>query len=268
MAGEWIKVEAETADKPELMRLARLLNLDRDTVLGKLVRLWSWFDRNSVDGHVDGVVDADVDALVRVDGFASALSSVGWLDFDNEQEWVSLPNFERHNGETAKKRVLKSKRQARWRQNNDAEVDDNVDDNVDGPASTSATTREEKSRYTPHNPPQGGKRKNSKPAIGIQRFLDNCREADETPIPVDSAVFAYAEDAGIPHEFLRLCFLEFVERNKTSGKRYKDWRKAFLNCVRGRWYRLWFFDADGNCRLTTDGVQAMNKHQEAMRRAG
>ena len=136
MAGEWIKVEITTPDKPELMKAARILGVDRDLEFGKLVRLWGWFDKNSVDGHVDGVVSTDVDQLVDMEGFCEALKSVGWLEYDDDAEIVSLPNFDVHNGETAKQRASRNKRQAKWR--------GNVDANVDKGASTKTSTREEK----------------------------------------------------------------------------------------------------------------------------
>jgi len=40
MAGDWIKVEHWTPDKPEIFRLADELEIDPDAVVGKLVRLW------------------------------------------------------------------------------------------------------------------------------------------------------------------------------------------------------------------------------------
>ncbi len=138
MAGEWIKVEAATADKPEVLRIARILNIDRDAAFGKLIRLWSWMDTNSVDGVVDGVVDADVDHLCHCIGFTAACVSVGWLSYDADAERMALPNFDRHNGETAKQRASKNRRQAKWRAG--------VDGSVDTSASTEATTREEKRR--------------------------------------------------------------------------------------------------------------------------
>ncbi len=152
MAGEWIKIESITPDKPEVIRLTRILNagrelslkLDRDLILGKLVRLWSWFDRVSVDGVVDGVVSTDVDDLVRLPGFIDALKVVGWIDFDDEKERVWIPNFDEHNGDSAKKRAQKSRRQARWRAGPDDAGDELPD--VDGAASTGASTREEKRR--------------------------------------------------------------------------------------------------------------------------
>lgn len=138
MAGDWLKVEVATPDKPEVMRMARRLNLDRDAVFGKLIRVWAWFDTQSVDGRVDGCVSTDVDALVAVNGFAAAMTEVSWLDFDDKKEVLVLPNFERHNGETAKKRALKTRRQKKWRGKD-------VDPPVDPPPSTPASTREEKS---------------------------------------------------------------------------------------------------------------------------
>lgn len=138
MAGEWIKVELTTPDKPEVLRMSRILGIDKDAVFGKLIRLWAWFDRNSVDGAVDGVVDGDVDALCYQTGFSAALVSVGWLHFDCNAERVSIPRFDRHNGESAKKRALKNEAQARWRLNRDG--------CVDVQQSTTASTREEKRR--------------------------------------------------------------------------------------------------------------------------
>lgn len=154
MAGAWIKFDISTPDKPEVRRIARLLKLDRDCVVGKLVRLWSWFDQNSVDGCVDGVVSTDVDDICGHAGFAAAVEGVGWVECDDEAERVTLPNFGRHNGQTAKTRASKSRRQAEWRKSVDAGVDANVDDPVDAKVSTSASTREEKSN-TGTNVPDG-----------------------------------------------------------------------------------------------------------------
>lgn len=135
MAGEWIKMELCTPDKPEVLKVARLLSMDPDTIVGKLFRLWAWVDQISVDGVVDGVVDADVDRVVFCDGFAASLVRVGWLEVDNENEQVRIPNFGHHNGESAKSRALKTKRQAKWRAKN-----------VDAKPSTPTSTREEKRR--------------------------------------------------------------------------------------------------------------------------
>lgn len=97
--------------------------------------------------------------------------------------------------------------------------------------------------------------------VGIRRFIDDCKANDEKPIPEGDPVFAYAEEAGITKDALYLAWREFVVRNTESGKRYKDWRKAFRNCVRGNWYKIWYFTPEGDCMLTTTGRQAERVHK-------
>lgn len=142
MAVEWIKIEVSTADKPEILKISRILGLEKDAVFGKLIRLWAWFNRNSVDGVVDGIVDSDVDEICNHVGFSSACISVGWLSIDFENEKVTIPNFARHNGESAKNRALKTERQSKWRLNKSTSPSTTPSTSP----STSPSTREEKRR--------------------------------------------------------------------------------------------------------------------------
>ena len=96
-------------------------------------------------------------------------------------------------------------------------------------------------------------------AIGIKTFLDYCKAHAEKPIPESDPVFEYASRVGIPNDFLWLCWREFVDRNHERGKRYRNWRQAFRNCVRENWYKLWWCKSDGDYELTTSGVQAQRK---------
>lgn len=138
MAGDWIKIEHATARKAEVLKMARMLGCSRREVVGLLVDFFIWCDVNCVDGVVDGVVDADVDAVASQKNFSSVMVAVGWLKFHNEPARMEMINWAHHNGETAKKRALRNNRQAKWRSN--------VDASVDTPASTTASTREEKRR--------------------------------------------------------------------------------------------------------------------------
>ena len=131
----WIKVESPTPCKPEVLRIAKIMGVTADDAFGKAMRFWLWLDGVSVDGLVDGLAPHDVDAVLNASGFCDALVAVGWLEYDESNERLTVPNFERHNGESAKARALRARRQANWRRNR-------VDGSVDGRAST----REEKRR--------------------------------------------------------------------------------------------------------------------------
>jgi len=123
----------------------------------------------------------------------------------------------------------------------------------------------------PPYPPRGGEtladNKTAKPkrtAIGLLSFLQSCKKSGTKPISEDDPVFAYADQAGIPQQFLHLHWLEFKARyGQPDAKRYRDWAAVHLKSVRGNWFRLWFIDAQGNVMLTTVGEQAKRVHGEA-----
>jgi hypothetical protein len=139
----WIKVEHTTPLKPEVLRIARTLGITRDDAFGKVIRFWMWLDAITVDGDVDGLTSQDVDAVVGVSGFANALQSVSWLEIDEQNQMLRVPNFTDHNGESAKLRAGKSKRQNKWRQNKPQK---STPSNVDAATSTGPSTREDKRR--------------------------------------------------------------------------------------------------------------------------
>lgn len=98
----------------------------------------------------------------------------------------------------------------------------------------------------------------------MAEFLEACKETGEMAIPANDPAYRYAERAGIPDNFLELCWLEFRERHVDNPtKRYKDWRATFRNAVRDNWYRLWRY-ADGECVLTVQGEQAARVHGKAV----
>ncbi|WP_372897584.1 hypothetical protein [Stieleria sp.] len=120
MAGDWIKIENTTPDKPEVFRMAERLEIDPDAVTGKLVRIWIWADQQTVDGNAGCVTRLLLDRLAGVSGFADAMSDCGWLQEENGE--LLLPNFERHNGKTAKTRALTRKRVESHRKNCNADT--------------------------------------------------------------------------------------------------------------------------------------------------
>ena len=121
----------------------------------------------------------------------------------------------------------------------------------DGSSSSSSTS------YIPPIPPAvavgtGGRHS----AVTFRAWQKAIRESGEKAIPEDDPVFAYAEQAGISLDLVRLAWVEFRNRYSESDKRYRDWRKVFRNAVRGNWFRLWYATDDGEYALTTQGMQA------------
>ena len=79
MAGDWIKFELTTMDKPEVCQIADVAGIDPDAVVGKLMRVWGWFDQQTEDGNAPSVSKKLLDRLVGVAGFCEHMKSVGWM---------------------------------------------------------------------------------------------------------------------------------------------------------------------------------------------
>lgn len=108
MAGDWIKFELATMDKPEVCQIADLADIDQDAVVGKLMRVWAWFDQQTEKGNAPSVSKKLLDRSVGVIGFCDHMKAVGWMA--ESEGVISLPHFERHNGKTGKNRALTAKR--------------------------------------------------------------------------------------------------------------------------------------------------------------
>ena len=139
MATDWLKMQKSTPDKPEVWAIATALNIDPDAVVGKLFRVWAWFDEHTEDGHALSVTKKLLDRDVSVPGFCDAMGLVGWMLDDGNV--ISLPNFDRHNGESAKKRALSAERKRKQRDKCHEDVPDKSRNERD-----KSVTREEKRR--------------------------------------------------------------------------------------------------------------------------
>lgn len=167
MAGDWIKMRVDLSDNNKVWLLSANLNLDTFAIVGRLHRLWSWADKNTKDGTLRAT-EAMVDRVVEHPGFAKALVDIQWLIVDGEK--ITFPEFDRHNGQSAKKRAREQERKRVTRtcpqklgQKADAERTES------GHEADKTRTREEKSREetsssdeAPPNPPSGGRRKRNR----------------------------------------------------------------------------------------------------------
>lgn len=103
MAGDWIKMRTDLFTHPKVVRIASALKADRLRTVGGLMSVWCLFDAHSVDGHLEGYDLNTVDELVGWPGFAKAMYDVQWLEVT--LDGLALPDFESHNGQSAKRRA-------------------------------------------------------------------------------------------------------------------------------------------------------------------
>lgn len=157
MAGEWIKFDNSLPEKPETLSITAKMGWDDpDLTVGKLMRLFRWFDQHTTDGNADGVTPTLLDRVLGVTGFTECVATVGWIVVT--EDGISLANFDKHNGATAKSRAQGAKRAATHRSN----ASSNGGSNADGV--TRPSPREEKRREDKDNtpqPPTGGRQRRS-----------------------------------------------------------------------------------------------------------
>ena len=114
MAVPWIKIETTLLHKPEVMRLAALLDCDEYKVTGHLVAFWSWVDANlsrtcpEFQGTKSGL-----DRVAGCAGFVDAMLQVGWLSLSGSV--FTIPHFEYHLSQSAKTRGEDARKKAKSR---------------------------------------------------------------------------------------------------------------------------------------------------------
>jgi len=139
LAGEWLKFESSLPEKPETLAITVAMGWDDpDLTVGKLMRVFRWFDQHTIDGNAHGVTAALLDRLIGVTGFVQAMANAGWIVVS--PDGLALHNFDRHNGATAKSRAQTAKRVANHRGNGECNAESNA------PTVTPALAREEKRR--------------------------------------------------------------------------------------------------------------------------
>lgn len=105
---KWIKVETHTPDKTELRQIARLCHCTKAEAFLAFFRLFVWLDEQTDDGNVEFFTEGDADEIAGLAGFGTALAEVRWITFGPTGAVVA--NWERHNGQSAKRRCLDAER--------------------------------------------------------------------------------------------------------------------------------------------------------------
>jgi len=120
MAGDWIKVEHATLDKPEIAMAAEVLGISEADSFYLFMRYWVWLDQNLDEarvGLVPFVSRRSLETKFKCPGFAGMLESLGWAQFDDEQRILTVVNWDRHNGKSAQSRAVEQRKKKRQRAN-------------------------------------------------------------------------------------------------------------------------------------------------------
>lgn len=254
MAGDWIKVETVTPDKPELVRMAKVLGIDQDAVFGKLFRVWAWADQNIItpDDDTDdfgnavsvtsGVSETFLDRLTFCPGFASAMQSVGWVIAT--EDGIELPNFTRHNGKSAKTRALTAKRVASHKEKTNAKGNDKVTPQ----ALANALPREEKRT-------EEKKEQKKKSTETTFRQWQESIPAEQEAFPEGHAIHAYMDSISLPPLFRDIAWFWFADYYADKPKTQKDWGAAFRNSIKLVYSKAWGVSDNGEYYLTATGKQ-------------
>ena len=113
MSDDWIKYRVGLPTNPRVVRIAGLIRKPIHQVTGALMALWAIGDQHTTDGVLDGYTPEVLDEVVGIKGFSDALKTVGWLEIGEGS--LTIPKFDEHNSQSAKRRALKAKNMARYR---------------------------------------------------------------------------------------------------------------------------------------------------------
>lgn len=121
MAGEWIKMRTSLLTNPKVNGIARIIeqspsvgrvlstgfngslreivtrNVTRHVTVSSLLIIWGAANEHTKDGIFRNADLSDIDDMVGVPGFGAAMVEVGWAEFDEEANCVTLPNFIEYN---------------------------------------------------------------------------------------------------------------------------------------------------------------------------
>lgn len=147
-------MRANLRTHPKVVRIASALKADRLRVVGGLHAVWCLFDEHSEDGRLYGYTPQAIDDLIGWPGFTDQLLSVEWVSWDGD-DGLTLPEFDTHNGASAKRRAQEADRKRAERASHSDDCNPSAID-ADKKRTREEKSREEKKETTPKAPKGAG----------------------------------------------------------------------------------------------------------------
>ena len=123
----WVKINTALPRSPKVMLLASLMGVSRHEALGLAVDWLCWLDSVTTDGstgltadlidmlfHPESVSQNFVTDVTACHKMSQALVTIGWLEAGENGQLCAV-DFEKHNGDSAKKRAEAAERQRKSR---------------------------------------------------------------------------------------------------------------------------------------------------------
>ena len=229
MAGDWIKMRTDLFTHPKIVRMSSALKADgrpalkadRLRTVGGLLSVWCLFNAHSADGTLAGYSFEAVDEHVGIAGFAQAMADVEWLSGD--AAGLVLPDFDKHNGQSAKRRAQDADRKREVRKESANEAD--------GKRTREEKRREEKDKSAPtasapaHAPENASSEKPSPQRRGTRLPADWQPTADDVQ-------WAKAEHPGVDLRSEIPKFRDFWHAKAGADAAKLDWSATLRNWVR------------------------------------
>lgn len=225
----WIKIRTDLRNHPKVVRLASALKTDRLRTLGALQVVWSAFDTHSADGLLEGYALDTIDEDT-FPGFGAALQQVRWIEV--VEGGLRLPEFDTHNGASAKKRAqdtkLKQSNRGADKQANGSwtpagQMSAEQPDKLSGSEADKSRTREElDKKKNPHKPPRGN-------VHGFPPGFDAFWSAYPKKVAKEAAAKAFARLA--PDERLLPALMAALETQAASEAWTKEGAKYAPNAA-------------------------------------
>ncbi|WP_323908524.1 hypothetical protein [Aeromonas caviae] len=235
MAGDWIKMRLDLPRRPQVAAMAAMIGSTRPTVIGGLFVAWGLFDANTTDGFLRFYTPEMLDREAELAGFAGAMERVGWLLVS--PDGLTMPDFDDHMGECAKRRENDAKRQAVHRAKKKAEAAERDASLLcHSDKSQMSRLREEKSREEDLKHLSSGDDECG-PVLDPKAKKKAAKEADFTEWATRLIDFYNVETEGKGHkparsltQELRKCLLKLYDRTETvDGKAYRFSDKALAS---------------------------------------